>query len=248
MKNLQTTTSLIALLALCTGCKDTFSKLSEPQHTTTVSVLGDVSDPGLMDEPPAEIVKLFPLGDDHLYEGLVFRSRVISESDDHDVSEFVVKPVGWWEGNPNFRVYEFRDFERHVTKALEHMEKEEVTTKRNSLVYEAFVKEATTLSHSKSDRKVLICMSDMLQSSDEISFYKSSDLLQAKNNPKAVIARFQKIAPLPHLNGVSIYFLHRCRSYQEQKRYDVAVNIFVKMATEAGAAEIHVGPNIVAHE
>jgi hypothetical protein len=45
-----------------------------------------------------------------------------------------------------------------------------------------------------------------------------------------------------------IYFLHRCKSYEEQKRYNVAVKLFSQMALEAGASEVHVGPNIVTHE
>ena len=242
--------TLLAMLSACGGCTTgLFTKSPDtPQPEMAMSVLGDITENGLMKDgaTPEQIQSFLPIKDNSLYDGMVFRSKAISEAEDNEISEYEVKPSSYWLGEDQERISELKNFRAEVTKAIEKLEHTQVKPHKVSRVYENVCEELAALKATNGKQQVMICMSDMLHNEpDNFSFYRKADYALAKANPQAAAAKLQLIMPMPKMNSTTrVYIIHRPQTYEEQKMFDCAVRVFTLMLTQAGC-RVYVLPNII---
>jgi hypothetical protein len=180
-----------------------------------VSIIKDVTDPDISNEEPANIVNEFGINDEVLYEGLVFRGTLIS-SEDRPVTQLTIKPVNYLFAEQFDRAEKMRTFRANIATAITNLEALREPPKRRSLVIKTLAKEVIAVSQIDGKEKVMLVMSDLLESSQSFSFYSSRDLIKAKLHPEKVAEQFQKIAPLPSTKGIKVYLIYQATNYEAQ--------------------------------
>lgn len=213
----------------------------KPGDTTAISVLRDDTDS--LTRPNSELVNLYGISDAKLLGGYLFRERAISDVSLNHVHQEYVKPTTYINSNDNSRVAELKAFKNRIIKYIDSLVNEPYKPKANSLVYQAIVSELQNLQKTEATNKYMIIYSDLLQNSDEFSFYKGKDFDEAKSHPDKVVARFESMAPMPDLSGMKIYVINTPRNYAAERKFSVAVSVF-KLLVEQKHGQLIVESNI----
>ena len=224
------------------SCESGLNSILKPGNTTAISLLRDDTDSNLT-KPNSEVVNLYGINDSKLRDGFVFRERSISDVALKHVKQENVKPATYLNSDNNSRIAELKAFKSHVMHYIDSLVAEPYKPKSNSLVYQAITSELTHLQQTGATNKYMIIYSDMLQNSDEFSFYKEKDFAEAKLHPDKVVTRFENMGTMPNLTGVKIYIINTPRSYNDEKKFNVAISVF-KILVEQKHGELIVASNI----
>jgi hypothetical protein len=234
----------IVLCFALASCKEGFESVFPLKTNTAISVLTDGTDTSLSKPKADEVLKLYGLSDDYVHDGFKFRQSAISDVANNRVDEANVVPVQWYASDDNHRIAELKAFKKRISFLIDSLDQGNRKPKKHSLVYQAINAELINLVKTKAENKYLVIYSDMLQNSDEFSFYNPASFELAKSNPDKVIARFEQMGSLPDLTGIKIYVINNPHSYVEQKKFDVAVNVF-KILVQEKHGELFVQSNIL---
>jgi hypothetical protein len=235
-------TMIFVLVCLSLASCDGFNSMFKPGDTTAISVLMDDTDSNLT-RPNSEIVNLYGISDARLRDGFLFKERAISDVSLSHVRQENVKPTAYINSDDNSRVAELKAFKTRVIRYIDSLAGVPYKPKGNSLVYQAITSELTNLQKTEAANKYMIIYSDMLQNSDEFSFYKNADFEQAKQHPEKVVSRFEKMGAMPNLRGIKIYVINNPHSYADEKKFDVAISVF-KILVEQKHGELIIASNI----
>jgi hypothetical protein len=236
-------TVIFIIVCLClASCDGQFNSFLKPGDTTAISVLRDDTDSNLT-RPNSEIINLYGISNARLRDGYVYRDRAISDVSLQHVKQEYIKPATYLNSDDNSRVAELKAFKAHVIHYIDSLVGVPYKPKGNSLVYQAIISELTNLQQTGAANKYMIIYSDMLQNSDEFSFYKSKDFEEAKLHPEKVVTRFEKMGAMPNLTGIKIYIINNPHSYADEKKFDVAISVF-KLLVEQKHGELIVASNI----
>jgi hypothetical protein len=234
----------IGLILILPSCKDGMKSVFPENPTTATTLLIDETDPGLAQAVPQEIVNLYRISDANMYNGYVLRYRRISDVHLKPTEQFQIRPEYMLFADDNERITELKMFRQRIAEIFTAVDSEIKTAKPNSVVYRTINSELNHLATEvHATTKNCIIFSDMLDHSDDYNFYSAASLQLAERNPQAVIQRFEHIAPLASLKGIHVYIVYSPRTYQEEKRFDVAVNVYKLLLTGKGA-EVSIVSNI----
>lgn len=236
---------ILIVLLLMSGCDKVKKAVFAPEEPLrVVSVMRDRTDPDMAEEDPKKIIGTFRISDDVLFESLVYRGVIIS-SEDRPVTQITIEGASPLFSKRMTRISELKRFRADVTKAIRLLESEEEKPKAHSLVVRSIAKEVTALSGMKGER-IIICMSDLAESSSDFSYYRKDDFKEAEWNPLAVAAKYDRMAPLPKNVDVTIYFLYQAKDYQDQQGYDTALKV-TKLWLESHGVKVVSAPNLLAN-
>jgi len=219
--------ALICIVVCCSlvSCDGSFQSFFKPNNSTTaVSVIKDDTDSTLPQPRAADVMPLFNLSDRTAQNGFIFRERSISNTSLNPTRQYYVKR-GEFMDDENSRISELKAFKNKVIRYIDSLV-ETPKPKSNSLVYQTILSELDALVQTKAENKYMIIYSYMLQNSDEFSYYKKSDVLQAQLHPEQVVARFEKMGKLPDLTGVKVFVICNPGSYENEKKINLSIATF----------------------
>jgi hypothetical protein len=242
MKNYILTTA--TLIALCFASSCDYVKreyLTEKKPFRTVSVMRDLTDQCALTDTQV-IMNFIKCSDDEMYGGMVYRGSYIS-SEDRPVDQIVIHSTLWLTAERTARVSAVKQFRTNVLRSINTLKATNEQPKQFSMVAKSISREINALAVLENDR-VLICFSDLLESTPAWSFYNTQNFLEAKRNPKAVAEKFQQMVPIPDTKGITAYFLYQPKDYYDQAKYDVAL-IVVKTWLESRGVKVISSPNLL---
>ncbi len=232
------------LIIGATGCSEYFENTFPNPPSHAVSYITDDSREGLKRISSQEFNSLIPIRDQNLYDGFTIRMRSIHEAE-KEIFQVQVQSEHWIFSNENNRVATLKALRNKVTMMIDSIEKAPSANAPKSRVYETIASEAQYLNSTNARDKQMVINSDLLENTDQFSFYRSKDFLLAQNSPEQAVKELEQIAPMPSLKGVVILIVFQPPNYETQKQFDVAAQTF-KLLFEKHGAEVSILPNITA--
>lgn len=141
------------------------------------------------------------------------------------------------------RKREINTFKARLSALLDSAQSD-IPGRTHSSIYIPIVEELTRMSNSNADRKVLVVYSDLMENTQDISFYNSRTFAELGSNPEKVKAKLLAEAKLPNLSGISIHFVHEPKNAKDDANFRRVSELFRQMF-EAQGAEVTISANLV---
>lgn len=236
---------IVSIAIACSSCNEGgLNKFFPPKKTAAaVSAIIDVSDTGLV-KSEESILNVIPFRDDNLEAGLVYRDRYVSASESHEVDQLEIDPVNYWMTDRAQRVAQLKKLRSQITAKIGQYDDEAKRSESHSMVNAALAKEANALSGINAEERVVIYLGDLLNSTDEFSFYKKQAFEMAQRQPEVVAAKFQEVWPIAKAQNMTAYLIYQPATHEEQSKYDVALKV-VTLWLEGQGIKVIAGPNIL---
>ncbi len=237
MKTILYILATVAVLVTIVAC----IRAPEP-FTTEIVLLKDIT--GIQPAKPEDlsIFSLFDFSGDMKWNGAVFHFSDISDVSYNSFSEAKIKTTGMWLSNELEREKEIKNFRTEVSKILEEGGKS-IKGKSNSSIYLPLAYELNKLAKSKSQRRVLLLYSDLMENTDDISFYNKKQYQLLTTNPGSMQKKFTQMQALQNLTSIEVNFIYQPNDSQSDKVFTV-VSTFFKQLLEAKGAKVNISANI----
>lgn len=226
-------TAAVILLVACT-------KQPLP-GTIEISVMKDVTDKQLAEPDVNEIYPLYGISPDSL-SGAVFRFKNLSDVSYTYEAEAKIEAQDFWTSNELDRIKESKRFKSSIADIITKAE-QTTTGKNNSSIYIPIANELNRLAKSKSQKRILIVYSDLMENSYSLSFYNKKTLAQLKSNPEAITKQFVQLKALQNLSGIQVYFIYQPTDTYSDQTFNI-VSGFYKKLLESKGATVNISANL----
>jgi len=227
----------LAVILIVTGC----SRINLKTKTIEISAIVDITDPFIAKPKPEEIISLFNLNNDK-WNGADFRLLYISNVSYNPMFGAKIAPENEWLSNQFQRAEKVKKFTTEITNIISNTASETIG-KDNSAVYFPIAKELNRLNQSKATTKVLLIYSDLMENTDELSFYNKWTFEQLKTNPDAIQQYFESQMKMENLNGIKVYLIYQSTNTKKDEDYKV-VSGFYKNWLESKGATVEITANL----
>jgi len=235
MKAILKTLGILLLITLIVGC------VSEKNTTTELVIARDVTDSIIEQPKPEEIFSLFGLTENP-FNGAIFKFQNLSDVSYNQRSQVKIEPQNKWLSNEMERQGEIKKFKIAIDSKMAQNSNDSVE-KGNSSIYLPIARELNELSQSKSDRRILVVYSDLMENTPNFSFYRKGDFELVKNQPDAVQKRFEKELLISPLGGIEIYFIYQPKDIKSDARFQI-ISEFYKKILESKGAKVTISANL----
>ncbi len=235
---------LIVLFSFA-GCDVGQEPSIEQPISTTLSTILDVSDPRAYWPDADHLLQMYHCKETPNGE-CWFRLKTITDKRLTPIITYHLADAGSMEkenreDDPQFRNRNINAFYSTIHKALSDFYTHTDTTQSlsNSECFRSVVDELRFLADNKSDRRILIVASDLMEKSDILSSY-----LADLTNPKQLAEKLNNAYPAPqNLKGVTVIFLFDPRNRMEDQTFSLMVDVYKALLQPTGA-EIKVQANL----
>jgi hypothetical protein len=234
MKRIIIALAVVAVIFLIADCT------SQSPVITEVSVLRDITDRHLVQPDADGILSLFSL--QSRWNGGVLHFSDLTDVSFNQAKEVRLEARNEWLSNEIDRDKEIKGFKSSIAEIITSNGKKS-TGKDNSSVYFPIAKELNRLNQSSSTRKVLLIYSDLMENTDEMSFYDERKFNLLKADPDSVKGYFDSQVELKTLNGIRIYIIFQPNGIEEDNQFK-AVSGFYKKLLEGKGAEVEISASI----
>ena len=238
MKIIITIISIIIIIIVRTVI---ISSTSVNTTETEVMVVRDITDIQLSQPKSDDIARLFDLGNSQ-WNGAKFRFIDISDVSYNQTFEASINAENQWMGNEFDRQKKIKAFYAEMSRILNDVGKETIG-KNNSSVYFPIANELNKLSKSKSSKKILLIYSDLMENTDEMSFYDKEKFNLLTTHPDLIKKYFDSQVPLASLQGINIYIIFQANGTAEDEQFQV-VSGFYKNLFESKGATVEISANL----
>lgn len=211
---------------------------------TEISVLRDSTD-SLLSEVSADAIfrqyRLFDDENDNEWNGSRFRYQTISDVSYNKVTEAILLPESFWLGNNLDRDKKIEKFRTEVFKPFS--EKGKSGSKSHSSVYLPIARELRHLSESNSTIKRIFIYSDLMEHTQELSFYNEPVLGLLYSHPDSIIKTLSERFALPSLTGIQIHLVYQPANVEADRTFRIVSEFYAKML-EAKGAKVFIEANI----
>jgi len=207
---------------------------------TEVVVLRDITDKHLAQPDADKILSLYNL--ENKWNGAVFHFTDLTNVSYNQETVAKLEARNEWLSNELDRDKEIKNFKNNISEIITNYEKEDIG-KDNSAVYEPIAHELNSLSQSSFQNKTMLIYSDLMENTNEMSFYDSRKLCLLKSNPELISKYFETIVPLQNLKGIKIYILFQPDGIAQDEQFRI-VSGFYKKLFEAKGANVQISANI----
>lgn len=211
-------------------------------HETTFSIMRDITEPQELHLDPTELIEQLDLNQ-HKHDAFTFRFIDLSDVSMNQITQFSLKASPVLLSNEIARDKEVKEMESTILAHLNNVD-QDLLGRSHSSIYLPVAKELMILGSSGSDRKVLVVYSDLLENTDQLSFYKEQSTAMLQSNPKGIKSIFESIQPLPDLKGIQVYFVYQPNSQNADILYKRISTIYKDILTEKGA-QVYIQPNFI---
>jgi len=207
--------------------------------TTETVVLRDVTDT-LLSAPQAD--EIFPRYDltENKWNGAIFRFVDLSEVSFNRVTELNLATANEWLSNEPEREKQIRNFKNNMAEILS---RKETIGRTHSSVYLPVARELNRLSQNKSDKKILLIYSDLMENTPEISFYAPQTFRLLQSNPDSVKKLFEKMQTLHPLSGIEVHFIFQPKDITQDTEFKIVSEFYRRMLEEKGA-QVFISANL----
>lgn len=211
-------------------------------HETTFSIMRDVTDAQALHLNPTELIEQLDLNQ-HKHDAFTFRFIDLSDVSMNQITQFSLKASPVLLSNEIARDKEVKEMKSTILAHLNNLGQDSLGRSHSS-IYFPVAKELTMLGSSGSDSKVLVVYSDLMENTDQLSFYKEQGAAMLQSNPKGIKSIFESIQPLPDLKGVQVYFVYQPNSQNADVLYKRISTLYKDILTEIGA-QVYIQPNFI---
>ena len=226
---------LIAILLLFFCCTKEI-----PPVTTEVVVMEDFTD-SLVSRPTIERIQQVYGFDKNIYNGARFRYLYITELDINLVFEIFIELADKSETNRFKRQSKVDQFIAEIDSFLVKR-REDSVGRDSSAIYRNVAKEANRLSQSTSETRVLMSYSDMMENTNEISFYNQQDIDSLKRSPLSIEKVFEEQVSLRNLQGIEIHIIFQPTTPKQNRLFNVVSEFYGDLFVETNA-NIYINEN-----
>jgi hypothetical protein len=139
-----------------------------------------------------------------------------------------------WLGNEFDREKKVKDFYAQITQILTNLEKE-TNGKDNSSIYIPIANELNRLSQNTALKRILLVYSDLMENTEELSFYNKSKFSLLQSDPDTIQKYFLAEVPLQKLNGITIYLIYQPSDPKTDEEYQIISGFYKKLFESKGA-------------
>lgn len=228
--------AILSALTIITGLVFMASCIEEKTAPTTeIVVLRDITDKSKPKPNVNELTGLLGLKANSL-QGAIVAVRNISDVSytSRHVAELL--PENKWMVNEFERANDIKKFSAEIATllAIETVD----SGKAYSSIYLPLARELNEISKSKSDKRILLLYSDLMENTPELSFYKNEDFELLKNQPDLLLKRLEKELLLNPLGGIEIHFIFQPKDNKSDKRFQIISEFYKRMFEQRGATVI----------
>ena len=217
--------------------------LAKTSHTlkTNISVISDHTDIFIATPKVEEIKSKYNLKNSIWDEG-IFRLIDVTDLNINKVQQTKLESENFLLGNKYKRIKKVDSFYSNINTIITNSLNEPIG-KDNSAIYIPIVKELNQLSQSNAQTKILFIYSDLMENTNEISFYDESTFKNIKNNPEIIRRNFNSQMKLPKLTGIKIYIIYQPNNTKQDKDFKI-VSDFYKSLFESKGASVEITANV----
>ncbi|MFH2141271.1 MAG: hypothetical protein ABIJ97_02525 [Bacteroidota bacterium] len=217
---------VIAIITLVVACN------SQDQNTTEVVILNDITDTHIAQPDTQEIFSLFDL--QNKWDGGIFQYTDLTDVSYNQTKQTRIEPRNEWLSNEFERGKEIKKFENEVSEIIINRAKDK-TEKSNSAIYFPIASELNKLKNSPSQKRILVVYSDLMENTEEISFYKKNDFERLKINPELIKEAFEKQVILDSLTGIEIHLVYQPSDNTSDQKFQIISGFYKKLFEDKGA-------------
>ncbi|HNU34795.1 MAG TPA: hypothetical protein PKN75_14500 [Bacteroidia bacterium] len=206
-----------------------------PAASTDVIVLHDVTDSIIAKPDSAQLIAF--LNASHKWDGISFTLSSISDVSISKTQKVFIPAQSRWLGNEIKRSRDLKAFYNSVEELLARSSGDVIGREQTS-VYIPIVTSLTSFAESPSNKKVLIVYSDLMENTNEVSFYDPHTLSELKSKPEAVMVGLGASMHLPSLAGVDVVFVFQPNNTSEDHAYRIVSGFYKSILEKAGAQVI----------
>lgn len=203
------------------------------QETTEISVLRDVTDEELAKPNLNDINALYGF-DKEKWSGGKFRFSNLSDLGLNYINEIELPSQQALLSNEIEREAELKKFRGGIETIISKASEDSIG-RTHSAVYGPMVNELEHLSLSKSEKRILIVYSDLLENKPGFSVYGNQNPAMQKPDEDSILMEFRKKHSLPSLQGVAVYFIFQPANESEDEAFQFMSGIYQKLLEEKGA-------------
>jgi hypothetical protein len=237
MKTTSIIFTLLAGIILLTGC----TLLTVHPVTTDTVVIWDITDSMAVMPEADEIISRFGL-ENNIWNGGTFRLRNVTDVSINKTYEASLETENEWLSNKFQRKEKIKAFRLKIEQAINEATGEKIGKDYSSL-YLPIAKELNSLSKSKTDNRHMLIYSDLMDNTDELSFYDSNTLQLLMTKPDSIAKYFDSQLRLENLDGIKIYLVFQPKDMKADEVYRT-VSGFYKSLFEGKGATVEVTANI----
>ena len=234
-------TTVITIIVLTAIATLVVSCSSPKPITTEVIVLRDITEKGLPKPNLDELSHIFGLSE-NMWNGASLYFENITDVSYNPVNEAKISAQNEWLSNELERDKEIKDFKNKVNQIIINSNAD-TTGKNNSSVYLPIVRQLNQLNQSKSQRRVLIVYSDLMENTNSISFYNKKTMAVLKTNPEFMRKQFEVLQSIAELKGIEVYIIFQPSSTKSDSDFKT-VSEFYQMLLEDKGAKVIISANL----
>jgi hypothetical protein len=225
--------TLLSIILIVAGMILIVSCTSKPTSDTEVVLVRDITDSFLSKPKLDEITPLFGL-ENNQWQGATFRFMDITDVSYNHAYETSINSESKWFSNEFQRRKKVKTFYAEVSQILNTSEKEAVG-KDNSAVYAPIAQELNRLSRCPSKNKILLIYSDLMENTNDLSFYDKQKFELLKTNPDVISKYFEALIPLQNLQGIKIFLVFQPNGMAEDEQFQIVSGFYKKLFESKGA-------------
>ena len=207
--------------------------MSNQTNTTEVVVFSDITDKNMVQPQSEDILKLFDF-DNNRWNGGIFRYSNISQVSLNQTEQTQIDAANQWLSNEFQREDEIKHFKKKVKNILDNAS--QVTHgKDNSSIYLPIANELNRLSKTKTEKKILLIYSDLMENTDNLSFYRKQDFSILKFNPNKTQVQLEKSVVISPLSGINVWFIYQPFNTKNDEDFQIVSQFYKKLLEDKGA-------------
>jgi len=218
---------LISIVIVISAC------VSTQTNTTEVVVLRDITEKYMVQPKADEILKLYNFNGNN-WNGGRFRFSDISQVSLNQTQATSIDGANQWLSNTFQRKDEIKHFQKGVTEIIVKAEQVGMG-KDNSSIYLPIAKELNLLSQSKSKKRIFIVYSDLMENTDELSFYRKKDFALLKTKPGLLQNKFEKLSEINSLAGIEVWFIYQPPDLISDEQFNIISDFYRNLLENKGA-------------
>ena len=220
--------TLLSIAVILTAC-------TNKSHTTTHIVgLWDITDKSIPRPDAKEITKFYGFEKDK-WNGGSFRFSAITQVSLNPSEYQDVRGANQLLSNEFKREEEIKLFEKGVADIIDRAEQAK-TGQNNSSIYLPIASELNQLAKSEADsRKILLIYSDLMENTEQFSFYRKKDLSLLVTSPESLAKQLENIQPLDELSGIEVYFIYQPSDSKSDTLFQLVSGFYKKLLEQKGA-------------
>jgi hypothetical protein len=215
--------------------------ISSQTNTTEVVVLRDVTEKNMIQPKADDILKLYDFSGNN-WNGGRFRFSDISQVSRNQTQQVRMESANQWLSNKFQREDDINHFQKSITEIV-NKAGQVVMGKDNSSIYIPIAKELNLLSQSKSEKRIFIVYSDLMENTEELSFYRKNDFALLETEPKLLQEKFEKLSEINSLSGIQVWFIYQPSDPISDKQFNI-ISEFYRKLLESKGAKVNISANL----